>query len=230
VTKIVFRNFDQNYWQLICGTAITYSWSSTTAQTNWPTRLANCAAKKSCMRSNVRAPVSNRYFQFAPNTTRRLSPGLRSFTEAKEQSRSWWRAKAPSSIGPSGGWRARAKLNQKWSLTPVLSAPSVVMSHWPQPKLSRTSPTQRPSSGPDPRENSGVEIPSHLTVVSDDSSGPNTYGGQAAGRKTDSAQVTHHRSRSASTGSSSAACSEQAQKEYFYVHPNRRTNHQARQK
>jgi hypothetical protein len=122
------------------------------------------------------------------------------------------------------------QLHQKWSLTPVLSAPNVVMSHWPQPKLSRTSPTQRPSSGPDPRENSGVEIPSHLTVVSDDSSGPNTYGGQAAGRKTDSAQVTHHRSRSASTGSSSVACSEQAQKEYFYVHPNRRTNHQARQK
>ena len=65
-------------------------------------------------------------------------------------------------------------LHQKWSLTPVPSAPSVVMSHWPRPKLSRASPTQRPSSDPDPRENSGVEIPLHLTVVSYDSSGPNT--------------------------------------------------------
>src|SRR6202045_802896 len=40
-------------------------------------------------------------------------------------------------------------------------------------------------------------------------------GGQAAGRKTDSTQVRHHRCRSASTGSASVACSEQAQKGVF---------------
>jgi len=54
--------------------------------------------------------------------------------------------------------REQTWLHQKRSLTPAPSELSVVMSHWPQPKLSRTSPTQRPSSGPDPRENSGVEI------------------------------------------------------------------------
>src|SRR5713226_7991303 len=83
---------------------------------------------------------------------------------------------------------ARTKrVHQKRSLTPVLPELSVVMSHWPQPKLSRTSPTQRPGSGPDPRENSGVEIhhtvpPSPMTVWH------RIHGGQAAGRKTDSTQ------------------------------------------
>ena len=54
--------------------------------------------------------------------------------------------------------REQTWLHQKRSLTPAPSELSVVMSHRPQPKLSHTSPTQRPSSGPDPRENSGVEI------------------------------------------------------------------------
>jgi hypothetical protein len=54
--------------------------------------------------------------------------------------------------------REQTWLHQKRSLTPAPPELSVVMSHWPQPKLSRTSPTQRPSSGPDPRENSGAEI------------------------------------------------------------------------
>ena len=44
--------------------------------------------------------------------------------------------------------REQNGLHQKRSLTPASSEPSVVMSHWPQPKLSRTSPNtaaqQRP--------------------------------------------------------------------------------------
>ena len=52
------------------------------------------------------------------------------------------------------------------------------------------------------------------------------HGGQAAGRKTDSTQVRHHCCRSASTGSLSVACSEQAQKECFHVYANCRSDTQ----
>src|SRR5216683_3087472 len=122
--------------------------------------------------------------------------------------------------------REQTWLHQKLSLTPAPSELSVVMSHWPQPKLSRTSPTQRPSSGPDPRENSGVEIhhtlpPSPMTVWA-----PNTWWSSSWSQDRLHPSDTHHRSRSASTGSSSVACSEQAQKECFHVYTNCRSNTQ----